>query len=229
MVTSLNQAVGVQGSSMNTDNIGCPLCQNGESGHYHKDRQRDYRQCVTCQLVFVTAQYQLSEADEKAVYDDHQNSPIYMGYRQFLARLADPLIERLPAQSQGLDFGCGPGPTLSVMMEEAGHRVALFDLYYANKPEVLERQYDFITATEVIEHLASPGVELARLWSLLKPKGYLGIMTKQVKDKEAFANWHYKSDATHISFFSRETFDYLGVLWGSAPLFIGADVIIFQK
>jgi hypothetical protein len=179
--------------------------------------------------VFVPAHQQLSQQDEKAAYDFHQNSPDDAGYRHFLSRLSVPLAERLEANSQGLDFGCGPGPTLSVMLEEQGHQVALYDLYYANNPEVLTGQYDFITSTEVIEHLSQPWIELQRLWGLLKPGGYLGLMTKQTTTHASFANWHYKNDPTHISFFANKTFDYLGQQWGSVPEFIGADVIIFRK
>jgi len=179
--------------------------------------------------VFVPTHQQLSQQDEKAAYDFHQNSPNDVGYRQFLSRLSGPLMDRLEANSQGLDFGCGPGPTLSVMLEEQGHQVALYDIYYAHNPDVLIGGYDFITSTEVIEHLSQPGAELQRLWSLLKPGGYLGLMTKQTTNCEAFASWHYKNDPTHISFFNNQTFDYLGHQWGSAPEFIGADVIIFRK
>ena len=166
---------------------------------------------------------------EKAEYDLHQNDPQDLGYRSFLNRLAQPLLERLNPKSQGLDFGSGPGPCLSLILEEQGHTVALYDLYYASHPELLESQYDFITATEVVEHLVQPLLELERLWSLLKPGGQLGIMTKLVASPEKFVNWHYKSDPTHISFFSVATFEYLGQRWGSAPEFIGADVILFEK
>jgi len=54
-------------------------------------------------------------------------------------------------------------------------------------------------------------------------------MTKLAGDVEMFANWHYKIDPTHISFFSAQSFEYLGQQWGSAPTIIGADVIIYQK
>ena len=219
----------MQRQASSIDAMQCPLCGGHSIAAYHADQRRDYLQCPLCGLVFVPAYQQLSQQDEKAIYDQHQNCADYQGYRQFLKRLIDPLLDRLEAGSQGLDFGCGPGPTLSVMMEEQGHIMALYDLYYANNPAALERQYDFITSTEVIEHLAHPGAELQRLWSLLAPGGYLGLMTKQVKDRKSFANWHYKNDLTHISFFARQTFAYLGRQWGSTPEFLGADVIIFRK
>ena len=42
------------------------------------------------------------------------------------------------------------------MFEEMGHTVALYDYFYANDPFVLHHLYDFITATEVVEHLHNP-------------------------------------------------------------------------
>ena len=207
----------------------CPLCTAEEVVKYHRDQRRAYLQCSVCQLVFVPEGFHLSNDQEKAEYDLHENDPQDAGYRSFLNRLAEPLLATLQPGSQGLDFGSGPGPCLSLMLEEQGHTVALYDLYYANRPELLESQYDFITATEVVEHLAKPLFELDRLWGMLKPGGQLAIMTKLVANPEKFANWHYKSDPTHISFFSVATFAYLGQQWGSAPQFIGEDVIIFQR
>ncbi len=209
--------------------ISCPLCLSDATRPIYQDKNRNYLRCSVCQLVFVPKQFHLNAADEQAQYDHHENDPNDSGYRKFLGRLADPLLQRLTSNSQGLDFGCGPGPCLSVMLEEQGHSMDLFDLYYANNSSVFERQYDFITATEVVEHLSQPMVELQRLWALIKTGGYLGLMTKLVEDADKFANWHYKTDPTHISFFSQQSFAYLGQQWGSAPTIIGADVIIFQK
>jgi 2-polyprenyl-3-methyl-5-hydroxy-6-metoxy-1,4-benzoquinol methylase len=177
----------------------------------------------------VPSDQQLDPADEKAVYDLHQNAADDSGYRNFLSRLTAPMGERVKPKSHGLDFGCGPGPTLSVMMEEQGHQMALYDIYYADYPDALEQPYDFITSTEVVEHLANPRRELDRLWGLIRPGGYLGLMTKLVVDQHSFASWHYKNDPTHISFFSIATFNYLAELWEANIEFIGADVIILRK
>jgi SAM-dependent methyltransferase len=212
-----------------SNKLHCSLCYSDKIDGYHRDQRRHYLQCGVCGLVFVPERYHLSAEAEKTVYDSHQNSPLDDSYRRFLTRLSVPLLERLTPQSKGLDFGSGPGPTLSVMLEDFGHRVALYDLYYAEDPAVLEDQYDFITCTEVIEHIARPRVVLEKLWALLKPGGYLALMTKQVTDEASFSRWHYKNDLTHISFFSRQTFAYLGSIWSVEPLFIGADVIIFRR
>jgi hypothetical protein len=105
----------------------------------------------------------------------------------------------------------------------------IYDLYYARDEAVLEKSYDFITSTEVVEHLACPKAELEHLWSLIDSEGYLGLMTKLVIDQKSFSSWHYKNDPTHICFFSKATFNYLARQWGAKVEFIGNDVIIFQK
>ncbi len=213
----------------------CPLCTAVAPEFYHQDKRRLYLQCPLCSLVFVPPEYHLSAEQEKAEYDLHRNSPDYLGYRAFLNRLFTPLCERLAPASQGLDFGCGPGPTLSLMFAEAGFSMAVYDHFYANDRAPLVRQYDFITATEVVEHLHNPASELQMLWTLLKPCAYLGVMTKRimgregVMDREAFSRWHYIQDQTHVCFFSLATFQWLADLWDGELEVIGNDVILLRK
>lgn len=187
----------------------CPLCKGTDNQFYHEDKRRQYLQCQSCQLVFVDPSQRLTPEQEKAIYDQHENDPGDQGYRRFLSRIAEPMDERLGSNQQGLDFGCGPGPALAQMMRERGHNVDLYDLYYYPHPEVLQKQYEFVMATEVIEHLYQPDEVWQQWLSLLKPGAYLGLMTKLVKDVEAFSTWHYKNDQTHVLFFSRATFEYL--------------------
>jgi 2-polyprenyl-3-methyl-5-hydroxy-6-metoxy-1,4-benzoquinol methylase len=179
--------------------------------------------------VFVPSTYYLDRAAERAEYDLHRNTVDDPGYRAFLSRLALPLIACLAPGSSGLDFGCGPGPALAAMLREAGHRVSLYDSFYQPERSVLDLRYDFICATEVVEHLHQPGAELSRLWSLLKPGGVLGIMTKLVRGREAFAGWHYKNDPTHVCFFSEQTWHWWAREHGARLEIIGADVILLQS
>lgn len=107
----------------------------------------------------------------------------------------------------------------------------IYDPHYCPDREVLQGslRYDFITATEVLEHLKDPARELELLWKLLKPMGWLGIMTKLALDRTAFSKWHYKNDATHICFFSTATMQWLARKWHTEVVQIGADVLFFQK
>lgn len=212
----------------------CPLCHSDNVLHFYSEPrsnscQRDYLRCQQCALVFVPSFQFISPEQEKAEYDLHQNHPSDQGYRQFLARLFIPMREKLTPGACGLDFGSGPGPTLSLMFEECGHPMRIYDYFYADDAYVLQQSYDFITATETVEHLHHPRKELDQLWNILKPGGYLGIMTKLVIDRDAFARWHYKNDPTHVCFFSTETFCWLAALWNTTIEFIGNDVILMQK
>jgi len=196
---------------------------------FHRDKRREYYRCSICWLCFVPPSQLPSEEFEKTEYDKHQNSPDDPGYRNFLSRLFIPLQTRLTPHSHGLDFGSGPGPTLSVMFEEVGQEMSLYDPFYAPDTAKLTRQYDFITASEVVEHLHDPAGDLELVWSLLKPGGWLGIMTKLALDKTAFSKWHYKNDPTHVCFFSKKTMEWLAKKWQARLFLIGNDVILFQK
>ena len=207
----------------------CPLCGHADSRPYHQDRRRVYRQCPRCALVFVPSAFHLAPEAEKAEYDRHENALDDPGYRRFLSRMAEPMLARLPPAASGLDFGCGPAPLLAELFRQAGHRMALYDLYYANNPDALTGRYDFITCTETLEHLARPAGTFARWLDLLAPGGLLGIMTKRVQDHAAFTRWHYIHDPTHIAFYAEASFMFLAREHGLALEVIGPDVVILQK
>ena len=67
--------------------------------------------------------------------------------------------------------------------------------------DALQRDYDVITLSEVAEHLFEPAVEFERLGRLLKPGGWLGVMTCFQTDDTSFARWHYRRDPTHVVFY----------------------------
>ena len=206
----------------------CPLCAAGNAVAYHRDRRRPYWRCQTCALVFVPPAAWVDAAAEKARYDQHQNDPADPRYRRFLSRLADPLIARVPAGSVGLDFGSGPGPALGPMLAEAGLHVHAYDPFYAPDPTVWRRRYDFITASEVIEHLRNPRSELDRLFTALAPGGCLAVMTRWVGDHGAFINSRYIRDPTHICFYSARTCRWIARRWGASLELPRPDVALFR-
>jgi hypothetical protein len=78
-------------------------------------------------------------------------------------------------------------------------------------PAFLNLQYDFITCTEVVEHLAAPLEVFAQLFQLLVPGGVLAIMTGVCDEaiEQRFSGWHYHRDFTHITFYRPHTLDWL--------------------
>lgn len=212
----------------------CILCGSTKVNHFFKDRSEtyasDYYQCQRCKLIFAPPKDRPSAKEEFARYETHENNPEDPGYRNFLSQLFNPMSDLLEPKSKGLDFGSGPGPTLNIMFEEQGHSMQIYDPFYADDSSVFNETYDFITATEVVEHLFHPGDELQRLWNCLRAGGHLGIMTKLAKnDVSHFKDWHYRLDLTHITFYTKETFKWLADKWNAEVSFYSNRVIIFQK
>ncbi len=206
----------------------CPLCASHHSYPLPVAGKR-YHRCLACELVWLDAGDHLDEAAEKAVYDGHDNRVDDPRYRTFLMRAFGEVLARVPLPASGLDFGCGPGPALVAMGREAGYDMVGYDKFYADFPELLARQYDFITSTEVIEHIAEPRAVLDRLWACLKPGGMLVLQTQRVLSDERFKNWRYRHDPTHIVFFAEASFQVLATSWQAELSFPHTDVAVIIK
>lgn len=205
----------------------CLLCGSDKTCSYYSNENSSYLHCSKCDLVFLLKRFHLNSVDEKSRYDLHQNSSNDVGYWQFLSAVFNPVKKHINPNSKGLDFGCGPGPTLSLMFESQDHKVDLFDKYYANDERIFSKKYDFITATEVLEHLDNPSFEIDRLFSMLNKGGVLGVMTQLLTNKVDFANWYYKNDPTHICFFSEKTCQYLARKHNAKLEIIGNNTVLF--
>ncbi|XEI33902.1 class I SAM-dependent methyltransferase [Aeromonas veronii] len=206
----------------------CPLCTSHRSYPLPVAGKR-YHRCLACELVWLDEADHLDAVAEKAVYDGHDNRVDDPRYRTFLMRAFGEVLARVPLPASGLDFGCGPGPALVAMGREAGYQMAGYDKFYADFPELLARQYDFITSTEVIEHIAEPRAVLDRLWACLKPGGLLVLQTQRVLSDERFKSWRYRHDPTHIVFFAEASFRVLAASWQAELGLPHADVAVFSK
>ncbi|MGM0569506.1 class I SAM-dependent methyltransferase [Marinobacter sp.] len=207
----------------------CSVCDSEGLRDFVVVGHRHYRRCPNCGATLMDPAGWLTEPEERAVYALHDNQLDDPGYRRFLDKLAGPLLERLPPVQQGLDFGCGPGPALASMLEESGHRVALYDPAFYPDAALLGRQWDFLTCTEVVEHLRHPMAVFRQLDRMLRPGGWLGIMTCFQTDDSRFANWHYRRDPTHIVFYREETFAWLARYFGWSLTVPRKDVVLLQK
>ncbi len=205
----------------------CPLCATAGSSFLYQDRRRYWR-CPNCALVFVDRAGLPTREAEQACYDLHQNQCDDPGYRTFLQRAAQPILDQLAPPARGLDFGCGPGPTLSVMLRAAGFEMQDYDPLYRPDSSLLCRRYEFITCTEVVEHVHQAQALWPRLLRMLVPGGRLVVMTKRVVDDADFAAWHYKNDPTHVRFYAAASFRWLARVWGLDLDFVAADVVVFR-
>lgn len=188
-----------------------------------------YLHCRTCRAIYLTPEQRLSENEEYKRYCEHQNNPHDKGYRRFLMKLSNPLLKKLSPGAHGLDFGCGPGPALAFMLREAGYRMQLFDLFFFPDRTVLDGRYDFITCTETIEHLHHPAGTFAAFDKMLKPGGWLALMTCFLTDENRFRSWHYRRDQTHVVFYRATTLRHIADRFGWSCEIPVKDVALMQK
>lgn len=206
----------------------CPLCASAETMLHARAHERDYFACPSCGLVFMDRAARLGAVEEKARYETHENDPADDGYRAFLSVLLEPLVRQLSPAACGLDYGSGPGPTLSVMLEERGFEMEIYDPFFASDRAPLDRIYDFVTCTETAEHFFDPGSEFRRLGSLLRRGGWLGVMTQFVGEHD-FTSWRYARDATHVCFYRKRTMEWIAANYGWGLRLPRPNVALFQK
>lgn len=212
----------------------CPLCSHEDNAIVHtridpQHGRRDYHRCSRCCLIFLPPEQLLSPENERRRYDLHQNHPEDQGYVRFLNQLVEPLVAMLPAGAAGLDYGCGPGPTVSVLLRLRGFDTAVFDPVYFPNTILLEQSYDFVTCTETVEHFYHPRREWQRFKQLVKPGGLLGIMTGMYRDIEAFKDWWYPSEPTHVNFYHSDTWTWISAEWGWEYQLLTDRVIVLRN
>lgn len=211
------------------NSLHCPLCLT--SGRFKAVKGADKRSfwlCSSCQLIFADPAGHLSPEQEKAFYGTHQNTIESAGYVTFLQRLVTPALPFIKPTMKALDYGCGPGPVLSELVQRHGLVCDNYDPFFA--PETPRPPYDIVFASECFEHFHRPNEEIKHLLSLLAPSGYLAIMTEQWQTEAAFASWHYSKDPTHVVFFHQRSFDFICDHFGFRPRWQdGRRVVILQR
>lgn len=180
----------------------CPLCGDDQSKLFSA-RKRRLTKCIQCHLVFSDPADRSSPDKLRERYLLHQNSIEDKGYCEFLSRAIDLAMPFLPSGARGLDYGCGPTPTLSKLLQARGYSVTDYDPLFFGA--TLAGPYDFIFSTECFEHFDEPKHEITKIVKLLKPGGVLTIMTELWDAGTDFDSWHYTSDPTHVSFYAKET------------------------
>ena len=206
--------------------VQCPLCLSGAASQWLQ-LDRDYWNCDVCALVFVFPEQRPTHDEEVDRYRLHQNSGDDPGYLKFLARLADPMIARVPVGASGLDYGCGPTPALAQLLTGSGRPTASYDPVFAPDAALLDRRYDFVTCSEVVEHAHDPLALFRALARLVNIGGHIGVMTKWYDDVD-FATWSYRRDVTHVCFYSVETMRWIAEHFRWTLATPAPDIAVFK-
>lgn len=207
----------------------CTLCASPATSPFAPS-PATHVDCPACGIVTLRVELHPSEEQERARYLLHRNSPEDAGYRAFLARLADPLVDRVERGAEGLDFGCGPGPTLSAVLEERGLSVRLHDPLFAPNPAALAHTWAFVTCTEVVEHLRDPRATWREMAGLVRSGGWLAVMTQPLTParERDFAAWAYARDPTHVALYRPGALDWIAAWLGLRLDRPREDVFLFH-
>lgn len=212
----------------------CSLCLS-PTEFFTTWKTRTYFRCSTCSLIQLSSEDHPSSSEEESEYLMHNNDPSDQGYRRFLGRVTNPALtwlnEHHVSTAWLLDFGCGPGPTISVVMKENGWFMNNYDPIFFPESQLLEQLYDLIVCTEVVEHFFTPRAAWTELFALLKKTGRLMVMT-QVSDKHSctadFVLWHYIREQSHVSFYHTDTMQWLASEHGLSLEVIDGNVFCFE-
>jgi len=209
-------------------NNSCPLCSSSSSVFYQFKKQL-YHQCNNCWGIFVDKSLIPSREAEMVRYQKHQNNVEDDGYRNFVSPITSAIMKDFSTNHKGLDFGAGTGPVVSKILEDNNFQIKQYDPFFHNLPSLLESQYDFIAACEVIEHFHDPKKEFNLLKRLLQKNGKLYCMTNLYSESINFHNWDYKSDITHVFFYHKKTIHWIKEEFGFSSVTIDGRLIIYSN
>lgn len=191
--------------------MNCPVCNSLNCVTFDV-KDMHYLRCNDCGSITLKAESRLSDEGQKARYELHENTLQDAGYRTYLEKF---LSQSLSAYQEYagkqpetvLDFGSGPDPCLVQLIKEKGLEAWGWDPFF-NRDGLsgypVSRGFDLVTCLEVAEHFENPEESFRYLTSLVKRGGMAVIGTNLIPDenKQPFAQWWYRFDPTHVTFYT---------------------------
>lgn len=188
----------------------CKICQTPTQSFDDIERKKRYFQCPHCECIMLDPADYISAEAENTLYGFHHNSLENEGYVAMFENFLDFFWDELQVKQTALDFGSGPTPVLSYLMERRGVVVDCYDKFYQPIPCYTDKTYDFMTSTEVFEHLSEPKEVLSMLSEHLNRGSVLALMTLfHHNDTAHFLTWWYRRDPTHIVFYTPKSLEIL--------------------
>lgn len=200
----------------------------------YSDRDYQLRRCTVCRYAFIANPW--TEFDR--IYDERyyagEGADPLVDYRFELeapertvrwyewcgvSRVVDGLLGGL-TDVRWLDFGCGNGGLVRYLLEHTRAHACGYDegaitanaaaigVPIVSAAELSGRQFDVVTAIEVLEHTIDPLAELRRIRALLRPGGLLFLTTGNAEPFAArLSKWSYVVPEIHVSFFEPVTLE----------------------
>ncbi len=212
---------------MDMETFPCPLC-GALTSFLLRPRDRELYVCATCDLVHVPQRWHLSPAAQRDRYLLHQNRIDDDGYVRMLQRPIDVLRAQATGVRRVLDYGSGPSPLLVELLRRQGYDAEGYDPLFSPRTDE-PASFDAVISVETVEHFADPRAELRRMIEIVRPSGWLLVMTQLHGGAETFADWWYVRDATHVAFYSARTFDWLCRRWALELAYSDAARLVLMR
>jgi SAM-dependent methyltransferase len=247
--------MGVWQTNMIKDNFLCPICSSNTTligvlqGNLD-GRDFNLRQCNDCFFSYVdnprldyqniyNEQYYSGQGADRSVNYIFEHLYASDSIRNYEWHSLVLVFEKMrPAGGVWLDFGCGSGGLVRYA-SQMGKDIVGFDEGWAAKLgnssgcsilnaadlDVMQGSFDFITAIEVLEHVANPIEILTKIRRLLKPGGVVFITTGNAKPwRKKLLKWSYaRCPDVHISFYEPEVLSKCIELAGMVPKKLNFD------
>ncbi|MDD5067119.1 MAG: class I SAM-dependent methyltransferase [bacterium] len=212
--------------------IRCPLCGKDDSRDYLWFDEYRYVQCLSCGLIYQNPQPGIRPLHKR--YSKKYFQYEFRNQRNFFnlmrltlrdIRFSDKLAREFPEKTRTfLDIGCATGLLLNHVRQQGwkvkGLELDTYSVRYArrifsldilNQPleeaELPDRSFNVIHWSHVIEHLPDPFQGLKKIYSLLKPGGYMLLTTPRI---DSFQHYLFQKEwrsfhRDHLTIFSGRT------------------------
>lgn len=208
-------------------NAGCPLCGSHKTEPFAEQDGYNFERCRRCRFVYLDPMP--GDAQLAALYNEVGGPDTYLAKRRSRTRRAHmKLLRFLPYAfaKDVLDIGCGGGIMVSALGRIARRAVGIdisegaiafaratfprhaFVCADYRETDLASDSFDFVHASEIIEHVNDLGAFMAFLARVTRPGGHVYVTTPDIGHKALPSDvrqWDVFSPPRHLQFFDKDT------------------------
>ncbi len=205
----------------------CPVCGGDRAAHFAAKDGHDFLRCGDCSFVYL--ERMPDDAALAALYNGAGGAEGYDAKRRSRARRACMKLPRFFAyiwRKETLDLGCGGGLMVAALGRVARRAVGL-DISAAavararldfpahefiaadfRAAGIAEDAFDFVHASEIIEHVNDLAAFMGFLARIVRPGGHVYVTIPDIGHPKVPADlrdWDVFAPPRHVQFFDRAT------------------------
>lgn len=209
----------------------CRVC--GQPSYLIFEDKRPFYVCRNCGLIFTEC-----TLSQEEIHQHYQSQYVHEFDWNAEARAILDLVNFASTPKKIFDFGSGSG-RLTDTLRSMGYEVDNYEpmLHGDFASNKYRDNHDLVILNQVIEHTDDIMKIFDDITAVTKPGGIIlittvmtdAIIAKADQFQESFKDWWYKDDQTHISFFCKQTFEFICSMKQLKMLAISPKCLILQK